>query len=161
MVNRRIVESNHIIFPTAWGSEVANVLNDPTPVPVKLTIKNDYNDVTRLLRTDVDMEFFTSLEGSHKLCVFMVEDSIVDWQKDYDVQPNDIQFYTHREVFRGSMNGTYGEEVSNTAEGNSSTLDYSFTLPATWNEQQVSIITFLYREDTMEILQVEQRHIHE
>ncbi len=86
----------------------------------------------------------------------MIEDSIVNWQKDYDVTPNDIQFYTHREALRGSMNGTYGETVSETTEGTISTLNYTYTLPVEWNDEHFSIIAYLYDVATKEILQVEQ-----
>ena len=89
----------------------------------------------------------------------MVEDSIVNWQRDYDVTPNDIQFYTHREALRGSLNTTYGEAVSPTNNGSVNTLNYSYTLPAEWHSEHVSIIAYLYDETTKEILQVEQKEI--
>ncbi len=164
MVNRREVNGSLILPSTKWVTEVGNVLNDTTPSPVNLVITNDYNSTTRNLTTDVEMEFTSTLSGTHKLCVFMVEDSIINWQKDYQntsVPGNNVQDYVHREVFRGSMNGAYGEAVIGTAEGDVSTLSYSFSLPAAWNDQKVSIITYLYRDDTKEIIQVEQKEIHE
>lgn len=159
MINRRMVNGSYIIGSTKWASEAANVLFDQTPVPVKLTINNAYNSSSRELQTSVQSEFFSTLTGTHKLCVFLVEDSIVNWQKDYDVVPNDIEFYTHREVFRRSMNGTYGEQVSNTTEGQATSLNYSYTLPVEWNEEHVSIVTYIYNDATKEIIQVEQQDI--
>lgn len=159
MVNRRMVSGSYIISSTAWSTEVANVLSSTDPVPVKLTIETSFDATSRQLQVDVTSEFFTTLSGTHKLCVFMIEDSIVDWQKDYDVIPNDVPDYTHREVLRGSMNGTYGAVVAPTTEGSSSTLTYTSTLNASWNEDQFSVIAFIYDEATKEIIQVEQKHL--
>jgi len=159
MVNRRKVDGSYIIGATKWASEVDNVLTDPSPVPLKITITNNYNASSRELQTEVSSEFFTTLQGTYKLCVFMVEDSIVQWQKDYDASPDDVELYTHREVFRHSMNGTYGEALAETEAGTTSTLSYTYTLPLEWSEGHVSIIAYVYNETSKEILQVEQNEI--
>jgi hypothetical protein len=98
MVNRRQVNGSYIIGSTKWGDEVSAVFGNTTPVPVALTISNNFNSSTRLLETEIKTEFFESLTGNYKLCVYMVEDSIKNWQKDYDTTPEDIEFYNHREV---------------------------------------------------------------
>jgi hypothetical protein len=164
MVNRRMVDGSYIIGKTKWGSEVANVLNDASPVPVNLHIINDFDSTSRSLNTEVEMEFSQTLNGTYKLCVFVVEDSIVNWQKDYEnttVPQNNVQDYLHHEALRTSMNGTYGETVSGTTENNTTSLSYNTTLPLEWNAQQISIIAYIYRDDTKEIIQVEQAHIIE
>ena len=105
------------------------------------------------------MEFFTDITDPVKVCVFMVEDSMITWQKDYDVTPNDIPDYVHREFLRGSMNGAYGETVTGTTAGSTVTVSHTYTLPGGWNDQQMSVLAFLYRESSKEILQVEIAHI--
>lgn len=159
MVNRTKVNGSYIIGSTKWGDVVGGILQNTSPLPVKLDITNTYNSATRLLETSVKTEFFETLPGSYKMCVFMVEDSIVNWQKDYDATPEDIEFYTHREVLRGSMNGTYGAGVTPTTSGTVNTLSYSKTLDATWNESHFSIVAYLYDEATKEIIQVVQKEI--
>lgn len=159
MVNRRQVNGTYIIPPTKWLDEISAVLTNPDPLPVSITINNDYNSATRSLQTEVKTEFFTDLSGVYKLCVFMVEDSIVNWQKDYDATPEDIEFYVHREVLRGSMNGTYGVPISTTSLGDISTLNYSKTLDPSWSDEHFSVIAFLYNDQTKEIIQVEQKEI--
>ncbi len=159
MVNRRQVNGSYILAPTEWDNEVYKVLTDPTPVPVKITIANDYNSSNRDLSSEVSLEFFTDISDPVKLCMFMVEDSMVNWQKDYFVTPNDIPDYMHREFLRGSMNSTYGETVTGTTAGSTVTVSHSFTLPAGWNDQQMSVLAFLFRESTKEIIQVEIAHI--
>ncbi len=159
MVNRRTVNGNHILSSTKWGEEVANVLNSTEKVPVKISIETTYNSSNRQLGADVSLEYFSTLTGMYKLSVYMVEDSIVNWQKDYDVNPNDVPDYVHREVLRGSMNGTYGDVVNETNEGNIKTYTYNAVLDTGWNENQFSVIAFLYNDATKEIIQVEQHHI--
>ncbi len=161
MVNRRQVNGSYILPPTKWLDEISAVLTNPEPLPLSISINNVYNSATRSLQTEVKTEFFANLSGVYKMCVFMVEDSIVNWQKDYDASPEDIEFYVHQEVFRGSMNGTYGVQIGTTSLGDISTLNYSKTLDAAWSDEHFSIIAYLYNDLTKEIIQVEQKEIIE
>lgn len=161
MVNRRQVNGNYILSSTSWAGEIATVLNDATPVPVKITISNSFDAPTKVLQTEVQTEMSSALQGSYKLCVFMVEDSIVNWQKDYDASPEDIEFYVHREVLRGSMNGTYGEAITGLSQGTINTNNYIKILGNDWDANHMSVIAFLYNATTKEIIQVEQKEIIE
>jgi len=159
MVNRRLVNGSYILSATKWDDEVVNVLSSNEPVPVKITVSPSFNETTRQLTAGVNLEFSTTLTAPHKLCVFMVEDSIVNWQKDYDVTPNDIPDYVHREVLRGSMNGTYGEAIENTAVNDIVNKSYTTTINPEWDAKHMALIVFLYNVTTKEIVQVEQKHI--
>jgi len=159
MVNRQEINGSPILSSTKWAEEINSVLTATDPVPVKMTISNDYDSFTRQLQTSVTTEYYSTLSGSYKLCVFMVEDSIVNWQTDYDVQPNDVPDYVHRDVLRGSMNGTYGDPVTETIEGNIKTMNFSAAIDTAWNDQQFSVVAFLYNESTKEIIQVEEEHV--
>lgn len=104
-------------------------------------------------------EFKQTLTGNYKLCVYMLEDSIVNWQKDYDVTPEDVPDYVHREVLRGSMNGPYGDVIAVTTSGSISNFTFNYTLDGGWNENHFSLVAFLYDDATKEIIQVEQKHL--
>jgi hypothetical protein len=160
LVNRRNINGSYIISSTDWAGQVADVLSSTAVVPVKLTITNSYDDASRTLTTDISSEFFTTIQGTYKLTVYMVEDSIINWQKDYDVIPNDIPDYVHREVLRGSMNGTYGEVISPTIIGNVINTTYTASLGSDWNAKHLSVIAFIYDEATREIIQVEQTPVY-
>ncbi len=159
MVNRKQVSGSYIIGATKWASEVGKVLSDTNQAPVKITLTNNYNAISRELQTEISSQFLTTLTGNYKLCVFIAEDSIVNWQKDYDVSPEDVEFYVHREVLRTSLNSTYGAAVTPTTSGTINTLNYTYTLPVDWSAEHISIIAYLYDEATKEIIQVEQREI--
>jgi thiol-disulfide isomerase/thioredoxin len=159
MVNRKKINGSFIIPYTSWGAEVANVLNSTAPLPVRIGINAEYDTTSRQLDTEVQLDFASDLLGTHKLSVYLVEDSIVKWQKDYDATPNDNPNYVHREVLRGSMNGTYGDVISNTTAGETVVRNYSTTLNNTWDAKHMSLVVFLYNDATKEIIQVEQKHL--
>jgi hypothetical protein len=159
MVNRREVNGSVIVSSTQWADEVATVLTSTDPVPASITIETTYNSVTRELQADIKTKFFEDLSGAYRLSVYMLEDSIVNWQKDYDVTPNDVPDYVHREVLRGSMNGTYGDIVTSTAAGSESDFTFNATLGTDWNENKMYILAFLHNDTTREIIQVEQKHV--
>jgi hypothetical protein len=159
MVNRKLVDGSYIVGATKWVTEVGKVMNDTNEAALKISIDNNYDDASRVLQTEITSEFLTDLTGTYKMCVFIVEDSIVKWQKDYDVSPDDVEFYVHREVLRGTMNSTYGDAVTPTTDGTINTLNYTYSLPLDWDDSHISIIAYLYDEATKEILQVEQAEI--
>ncbi len=159
MVNRRQVNGNYVLSSTSWLGEISSVLGDASPAPVKIEIENTFDATSRTLQTEINSEFVNSLGGAHKLCVFLVEDSIINWQKDYDASPEDIPDYVHRDVLRTSMNGTYGDAITNTTAGTIDTKNYSKTLDASWNENNMKVISFVYNEVTKEIIQVEEHEV--
>ena len=159
MVNRKKLNGSFIVPYTAWGSEVANILNSTEPLPVRIDVTADYDTTTRQLDTQVQLDFASDLSGTYKLSVYLVEDSIVKWQKDYDASPSDVENYIHREVLRGSMNGTYGDVIANTTEGETAIRNYSTTLNTEWDAAHMSLVVFLYNDATKEIIQVEQKHL--
>lgn len=159
MVNRREVNGSLIVSSTQWADEVATVLSSADPVPASITIETTYNSTTRELQAQIDTKIFEDLAGTYRLSVYMLEDSIVNWQKDYDVTPNDVPDYVHREVLRGSMNGTYGDVITGTTAGSEGTYTFNATLGADWNENKMYVLAFLHNDATREIIQVEQKHV--
>jgi len=135
-------------------------LNGSTePLPVRIDVSAEYDTTTRQLDAQVQLDFASDLSGTHKLAIYLVEDSIVKWQKDYDASPSDVENYVHREVLRGSMSGTYGETISNTLSGETAIRNYSTTLNTGWDAKHMSLVVFLYNDATKEIIQVEQKHL--
>ncbi len=159
MVNRKKINGSFIIPYTAWGAEVTSVLSSTEPLPVRIGIETAYDSTSRQLDTDVQLDFAGDLVGTYKLSVYLVEDSIVKWQKDYDASPSDVENYVHREVLRGSMNGTYGDIIGNTIAGESVVRSYTTTLNSGWDAGHMSLVAFLYNDATKEIIQVEQKHL--
>lgn len=159
MVNRKQVNGNYIVSYTSWAAEIDQVLSDTDPAAIRISITADYDSISRQLDTEVQLDFASDLLGPHKLSVYLIEDSIVNWQKDYDATPNDNPNYVHREVLRGSMNGTYGDVISSTLAGDTVLRNFSTTLNTGWDAQHMSLVVFVYDDTTKEIIQVEQKHL--
>jgi hypothetical protein len=159
MVNRKKVNGSYIVSPTQWGGEVGKIIADTSIYPISFDIQTILNGASGELSADVRINLDTNLVEPHRLCVYLVEDSIIRYQKDYDATPEDVPDYVHRDVLRGSMNGTYGTRISNSAQGGSVFYGFEKTLDPSWNYSEMSIIVFLFNESTKEILQVEQKHL--
>ena len=113
------------------------------------------------MTSSVETEFLNSLSGTYNVVVYLTEDSIVNWQKDYVATPStDIENYVHRHVLRGSLNGTWGELVDLAPAVNSIyTKSYSLLLDNTWDENHCSIVAFVYETSSNEVIQAEEAHV--
>ncbi|MDX5347962.1 MAG: Omp28 family outer membrane lipoprotein [Hymenobacteraceae bacterium] len=160
MVNRvkQSGASSAAISHGAWSTAVAAEF---AKAPVfNLTITNVYDAATRKVNLKVRSEALTALQGDYRLGVYVVEDSIVNWQKDYSKSPADIEFYMHRHALRTDVNGAWGESVvQNPAAGEVASKYYDVTLHPSWKPKNCSLIAFVYKESTKEILQAEEHHL--
>ncbi|MCM1312923.1 MAG: Omp28 family outer membrane lipoprotein [Bacteroides sp.] len=141
-----------------WGSEVIEELKKEAKLGIELsaTLSEDGSSIT----INTVMQPFADIEG--KLQLWITESGIVKLQQmpggEYDGA------YIHNHVFRSSVNGTWGEEVTLTAKTNESkehTFDLSGhtgnTTPMEklnyWNPENLSVVAFVYN-DTEGVLQV-------
>ena len=88
----------------------------------------------------------TSLEGTTagNLQVWILEDAIAAMQIMPDGSAN--AGYVHNHVLRTTLNGTWGENIS-LSEGTSQTFDYQIAKDVNWNDDQLSIVAFVYNDD--------------
>lgn len=163
MVNRKGYPGQHIKAMTDWTSLVQSELALPTEAGIK--IANTYNSSTRQLSSSIEVKFLTAQTDSFKLVVYLTEDSIIGYQKDYTLPAGqqDIPNYVHMHALRGSMNGVWGETIaSGTISVNQVfTKSYSFTLPTAWKEKNVNVVPVLYRINTYEVLQADEKKAKE
>jgi hypothetical protein len=166
MVNRKEVNGTSVLESGDWGSALANILTSPPEISIELS--SNYDSVTRDLGVTANTEFIQPMNGTYNLCVFLVEDSIVNWQKIYPSFPvpgypdGDVEDYVHRHVLRGSMNTTWGEEIAagSMAAGDTVFSSYTMVLDTGWAENHMSVVAFVYDFTTKEIIQAEEEHLH-
>ncbi len=159
MVNRKPVSGSPVLAHTAWWGIVQGIVNDAPSADIQ--ILTNYDEATRTACADVQVEVLTSISEELKVCVFLTEDSIVDWQKDYGASPSDIPDYVHRHALRASFNGTWGVAMD-TAPYNSGDLDtlrYSMVLDSAWSAPHCSVVAFVYNASSLEVLQAEEVHL--
>ena len=161
MVNRKIYNGNRIAAYGSWGTHVQNIIDSTDKANASIVIETSYNSSTRELSTTVKSAIFNDLSKTYKLCVYLLEDSIKNWQKDYDPNfpPLNNPDYWHRDVLRASLNGTWGDLISPTGSGIEITNQYSININTTYRENYCKIIAFVYDDATREIIQVEEKAI--
>lgn len=137
-----------------WAAEVGLIISEKANLSVD--IANSYDAKTRTLTTKVGA-FGVNGTVSGKLQVWIVEDGI----KAMQLMPPDGDLnaeYIHNHVFRAAVNGTWGEEVT-VKEGETTTKDYSYVLPETWDAENISVVAFVYNDNGVE--NVAKKHIVE
>ena len=133
---------------TAQLSKVANA---------SLKINNSFNASDSTVTSTIDIRAINALTDPVSICVFVVEDSIVNWQKDGTL---DVQFYTHRHVLRGSLNGSFGQSQGTMSAGQLLSKTYSAKLMrADINPSQVYMYAILINDNTKEVIQVEEKKL--
>lgn len=150
--NRKKAPSDNL---NNWAAEVGLIISEKANLYVN--IDNAYDAKTRTLTTKVEaFGVNDTVTVSGKLQVWIVEDGIKAMQMMPDGSAN--QEYVHNHVFRAAVNGTWGEEVT-VKEGETTTKQYPYVLPETWNAENISVVAFVYNDSGVE--NVAKKHIVE
>ncbi len=155
--------SEEFASPNIWGAKIAEV--GALYPEFLISIDGNYNQDNNKINCDVKIE--TNIENSRKLSltVFILEDHIIQWQKDYTKNPEDIPDYEHNHVLRGGFNGPFGEVVkdnnNSSPVGNIIEKSYSIDKKDDWKIENCLIVAFVYDKDSEEILQAETLHFNQ
>jgi hypothetical protein len=161
MLNRTEYNGTKVLAHETWASALEQLLNETPLIDIK--IKNSYNIDTRELKSSVDINFLKNISGTLNLSVLIVEDSIVNWQKDYNYEDlenpgnTDVENYIHRHVLRGAVNGTWGETIveQTIQQGKSINKSFTYELNQDWFARHCSVVMFVYYTNSKEIIQAE------
>lgn len=138
--------------PNEWASAVNNFIG--TDAPVRLIIKSEYNNDSRELKLSIHSKFLQTVESDDvRLITCMMEDSIVGAQ----FIPGGVNAnYTHRHVFRGTVDGmTWGRVMSSAgsiSEGSDFITNMKFTVDDNYNDDQFYIVAYISDNNTKEVL---------
>ena len=169
MINRRnySLSGGHWKGVSSWSSIVDTVLALAPDVDIQ--ISNTYNSTTRLLNTSVKSKFLKPINGTYKLMVVLIEDSIVKPQTDYSkpAGQQNVLNYVHRHVLRDAISSTsWGDILASglVAAGDSVISPFQYTLPPNFNglapvENHCYVIAYIYDAVTYEVIQVEEERI--
>lgn len=160
MVNRKDFGGGKVVGYSTWSSHVATELAIPQEMDIQ--IKNFWTAPDSTLCSFYFVEALTNLNANYKICMFIIEDSLIHWQKDYMGSPStDLEFYLHKHVLRGSLNGSWGTIVNSTAtiaDGDSFIDGYSIQInPANWNINNLYVVAFVYDATTYTVIQAEEQ----
>lgn len=160
-VNRKEVDGKVFDLSGTWQSRVSTILAD---ADLKVNIQSEFNyyAATNGGFLHVEFEKLTTDEIPMKAVVYVIQDSLVDWQLMPNNSPN--EFYTHRFKHLGSIDGNaFGVDLfpADAASGDKIILDYSYKLPADIEKENLHFLIYTYdaSPNTYEILQAIKQRI--
>ena len=118
-----------------------------------------YDDATRQLQVQVQALALDDLDGQFYITACMVEDHIKGWQ----ITPSGVdREYDFRNVFRGTLNGAFGEVFEGAHVDSQETFRFSYTteINADYNADECYLMVYIYdRSQGDKILQTAVRKI--
>lgn len=129
---------------TDWAGAVNYELEKKAPVSIMVEAEREEDG--DICHANVEVIGLDSALVKGKLQVWLVEDSIDSFQ----LMPNGAseEHYNHMHVFRESLNGAWGDDISLT-HGQVVEKTYSIPMDAAWKPQHCSIVAFVYDEETV------------
>jgi len=160
LINRINTTNGKVFTSTAdWGNEVATLVN--VPPNIDLILVNTYVPGTLNLTSTVYVHTLDTINQPLVLSVYIIEDSLKSNQNDDAPTAHVIPNYVHRNVLRGSLNGTWGTPLQNGALQKNQYIvkSYNYTLNPAWKYWNVYTVAFVYNLNTGVILQCEKAKI--
>lgn len=156
-------------FHPTWSQKVGEILDDNSPLLMNVQVNTNYYTETRGLFVHVQSESLANIEGRYNMVVYLIQNEIVDWQLDYISDPQNIEFYPHKDVLIDNINGTYGDQLfaSTSVIGESFQNHYTYEVPEETevegsdpgDDTGLSLIVYLMNRDTYEIIQVIEKSV--
>jgi hypothetical protein len=163
MVNRiGYPTKSHILREGQWEPAIQNLLSNKPKM--EIVLNTNYNPATRKITANVTIKLLETSSPNYHLCVYIAEDSIVQYQRDDRKSPPDVENYVHDNVLRGALTTTWGERLSENPLSSGSTIQkqFEYVIPTNkdWRPEKLKIIAFVHDKDaTFEILQVEEKYL--
>ncbi|MBM3170181.1 MAG: Omp28-related outer membrane protein [Bacteroidetes bacterium] len=154
VVNRKRVNGAYDLPISTWGQIVQQELN--ASQMADLQVKTLWDSSTSSLCAFVFIEHLSgTLPDSLMLSVYLAENSFVNWQADYSVPGEEIEFYEHNHVLRASLGPIWGKAVQ--LNGTSAVLSFSKSFSgATWVMSNCSVVAVLQNGLSREVIQAEE-----
>lgn len=157
MINRKKINNSAVISHTQWSNQVSTILsNDPD---IDIQIKPYYDQTDSTLCAYVFVECLKNLSGSFKVVCYLVEDNLINWQKDYAFPGEDVSNYHHEHILRTALSTTWGTLLADgeITAGQTFVNGYSIKFDLNrWNPNNCKVIAFVYNENNDEVIQAEE-----
>jgi hypothetical protein len=153
MVNRREFAGSKLLGHTSWAGKVEELLQEP--LQVNLLLSANFDAVSRQVSAQANATFLKDLSGNYGLVLALTEDKIINWQKDYSLENQDIPNYQHNHVLRAVINGSWqGEDLASKPQtGFKAQKQATYVLNSAWIEKNMNLIGYVYDKSTFEVLQ--------
>jgi len=155
LVDRINDGGDYLLDVNKWGSTIAQQFNETA----NLGITINPNLQVDKLSAEIKLQFVSTVSKAASIQIWIVEDSIIKAQT---TPEGDVTDYVHNHVLRKAVNGTWGENLpaTNYQNGDEETISFSdFQLGSDWVAEQLSLIVFVYDNESKRVLQVEEKKI--
>jgi thiol-disulfide isomerase/thioredoxin len=162
LVDRVPYNDNLILSSASWEPAVLERMKQKASV--KITLEPSYDQSSRMITCKTKLTFLDKGYSSYHLALYVVEDSIVQYQTDYRKNPIDIYDYVHNSVIRDAMTSTWGEQVSvnDISKGTIISNSYQKIIPskADWRPEWIRIVAILTDNNkSYEVIQSAEKYI--
>lgn len=153
MVNRK---GRNSTGSSQWGIDI-NSIKDDTPI-ASLKLTNYFDESAEVLRVNLEIEWLQSSTEEFNLQLYLVEDHIIDWQKDGS---NELSDYDHRHVLRQVVNGTFGKPLEAATAGEVEKIEYILPVNTAWKRDDLESVAFIFNRDpsSYEVVQANAAYI--
>ena len=155
IVNRVPSTSGSYVYPKEKWGELVSAEMQQEEADADIKIKNTFSGGA--LTTEIDVEFLNMLEGTYYLEVCITEDSIVSAQKNENPTIGEtpvIYDYVFMHMLRGSVNGTWGENIFGEPVQTGKTYSKSYQYTITGKPEHSHVVAFIYNYETKSVVQV-------
>ncbi|MFZ9700982.1 MAG: Omp28-related outer membrane protein, partial [Flavobacteriales bacterium] len=154
VINRKTVNGAYDLPLSVWGQVLQQELN--LGQRADLQIKPIWDSTTSSLCAFVYVEDLSgNLPDSLMLSLYLTENNFVNWQADYSVPGEEIEFYEHNHILRSSLGPIWGKPVK--LNGNTGVLSFSKSFAgANWVMSNCNLVAVLQNGLTREVLQAEE-----
>lgn len=151
-----------ILNSTDWESKLVQILDEPNPA-IKVELASVHNPSNGNLSVESKITFQKGYEGKLKVAMYVTEDSLVNWQKIYGNDPENVPNYLHRHVLRTDLRIAGNNDLLK----DGIPFNINEMVKSNWTTQLDSkikvkncqVILVLINPDTNEIIQVGETHI--
>ncbi len=158
MINRTLLTGESYVALEVDAANLNNRISQlkATAPKASVALNNaSYNETTRQLSVDVDVEFLQAISGLLlNFNLFIVEDQIQNSDPSYaQASPSGlISDYTHRYVLRAMLGEEWGDigivNVPAVNPGDAFSTSYTYTVPAAWDASKIKIVGIMQQQPT-------------
>ena len=159
LVDRAVYIASAAVDVGDWSDAINARFN--VPIGANLQMEVIYDAAFDKACIYLETEFVQNLTGDFNLVIYVIEDSIVDWQINgaagdptYPLNTN-VENYIHRHVLRETVTGTWGTEIAvgGVTIGETNVTGFNVNIKPEWNQAKISFVAYVYNDATKEILQ--------
>jgi len=154
LVDRASYHNKTQLDYTEFSGAVIQQIALESPLGIKIT--NHWTENNRNLVVTVTIPIYKDITDELKLQVWLVEDSIMAPQVNGAEIVNN---YTHKYVFRGALNGFWGEDLTGVSKNAVLVKTINCELPVSYVSNRCSIVAFVYLTKDKSVIQVNELKI--